>query len=104
MDNERIISDLEQVVHGLEHTSDRTTESSTNFYDVQKFKVILDRIKEYKIPITGLEIKNNDEKYDTRLYEHYLETDENLAHSKWYVDAFNEVQTSTGNWTFALLY
>ncbi|MEO8532821.1 MAG: hypothetical protein ABI441_03690 [Flavobacterium sp.] len=91
----------EKVFHGLKNLNDGFDSESIKYFSESEFEIVLDRIENLKIGITGIEPWLNGEFFDVMVAEDFnlLATD-----SKWYRKAFLEFKERNNELLYAASY
>ena len=89
------------VFYGLTNLNDGFDAMSIKYFSETDFKIVLDRVKEFGIGITGIEPWKDGEFYDVMIYE--MVTD-NPADPEWYLKAFEDFKKDDKNLQYAASY
>ena len=89
------------VFYGLTNLNDGFDAMSIKYFSETDFKIVLDRVKEFGIGITGIEPWKDGEFYDVTIYD--IVTD-NPADPEWYLKAFEDFKKDDKNLQYAASY
>ena len=89
------------VFYGLTNLNDGFDAMSIKYFSETDFKIVLDRVKEFGIGITGIEPWKDGEFYDVTIYD--IVTD-NPANPEWYLKAFEDFKKDDKNLQYAASY
>ena len=89
------------VFYGLTNLNDGFDAMSIKYFSETDFKIVLDRVKEFGIGITGIEPWKDGEFYDVMIYEMVTV---NPADPEWYLKAFEDFKKDDKNLQYAASY
>jgi len=89
------------VFYGLTNLNDGFDAMSIKYFSETDFKIVLDRVKEFGIGITGIEPWKDGEFYDVMIYEMVTN---NPADPEWYLKAFEDFKKDDKNLQYAASY
>ena len=89
------------VFYGLTNLNDGFDAMSIKYFSETDFKIVLERVKEFGIGITGIEPWKDGEFYDVMIYEMVTN---NPADPEWYLKAFEDFKKDDKNLQYAASY
>lgn len=92
---------ITKVFSGLTNVNDGFDSPSIYYFSSVEFEIILNRVKDLKLGVFGIEPWVNGEYFDVLTYDDYGKSPDD---AEWYISAFNEFKNRNSNLVYAATY